>query len=235
MLDLLHLTVADHHVGAAREDRRPRASGSRAAGYWWSASVLTITSAPSFSEASMPGLEGGRQPLVVGQPDDVVDSVGPGHLDRPIGGAVVDDQPFDRSRSPPAGGAAPRAPGAGWPPRRGTGSGSRASPRGHGSHAPGRTGAGAPLKGGASPTTRLWKRCPAAGSAHAWWPSRSLSRLRGAGEPMAARARTPRPPTGRAPEASIGPTSAVSPSAPSTSPRRPILRSRTPGCSSPTS
>ena len=50
--------------------------GMSAARYWWSASVLTITSAPSFRAASMPGLEGGREALVVGQPDDVVDAAG---------------------------------------------------------------------------------------------------------------------------------------------------------------
>ena len=44
----------------------------------------------------MPGLEGGRQTLVVRQPDDVVDPVGPGDLDRAIGGAIVHDQPLDR-------------------------------------------------------------------------------------------------------------------------------------------
>ena len=42
-----------------------------------------------------PGLEGGGQTLVVGQADDVVDAVRPGHLDRAVGGAVVDDQPLD--------------------------------------------------------------------------------------------------------------------------------------------
>ena len=64
--------------------------------YWLSASVLTITSAPSFSAGVEPGLEGRRQALVVRQPDDVVDAVLARDLDGAVGGAVVDDEPLDR-------------------------------------------------------------------------------------------------------------------------------------------
>ena len=69
--------------------------GMSAALYWLSASVLTITSAPSFSEASRPGLEALREPLVVRQPHDVVDAVRARDLDRAVGGAVVDHEPLD--------------------------------------------------------------------------------------------------------------------------------------------
>ena len=43
-----------------------------------------------------PGLEAVGQPLVVGQPDDVVDAVLARHRDRAVGGAVVDHEPLDR-------------------------------------------------------------------------------------------------------------------------------------------
>ena len=42
------------------------------------------------------GLERGREALVVGQPDDVVDAVGVRDLGGPVGRAVVDHQPLDR-------------------------------------------------------------------------------------------------------------------------------------------
>jgi hypothetical protein len=60
-----------------------------------SASVLTITSAPSFSAGvdARPGRRG--EALVVGQADDVVDAVRARDLDRRVGRAVVDDQPLD--------------------------------------------------------------------------------------------------------------------------------------------
>ena len=50
--------------------------------YWLSASVLTITSAPSFSAGVEPGLEAGREALVVRQAHDVVDAVRARDLDR---------------------------------------------------------------------------------------------------------------------------------------------------------
>ena len=45
-------------------------------------------------------LEAVRQALVVRQPHDVVDAVRARDLDRPVGRAVVDDEPLDRRRSP---------------------------------------------------------------------------------------------------------------------------------------
>ena len=65
------------------------------ASYWLSASVLTITSAPSLSDASSPAWNAARQPLVVGQPHDVVDAVLARDLDRAVGRAVVDHEPLD--------------------------------------------------------------------------------------------------------------------------------------------
>ena len=65
------------------------------ASYWLSASVLTITSAPSLSAASRPGLERGGEALVLVQADDVVDAVLAGDLDGAVARAVVDDEPLD--------------------------------------------------------------------------------------------------------------------------------------------
>ena len=70
--------------------------GMSRASYWLSASVLTITSAPSLSAASRPAWKRGGEALVVGQADDVVDAVGLGDLDRAVRRAVVDDEPLDR-------------------------------------------------------------------------------------------------------------------------------------------
>jgi hypothetical protein len=50
---------------------------------------LTITSAPSLSERA-------GQPLVVGQADDVLDTVLARDGDRRVGRAVIDHQPLDR-------------------------------------------------------------------------------------------------------------------------------------------
>ena len=63
--------------------------------YWLSASVLTMTSAPSLSAGVQARLEAGGEALVVRQLHDVVDAVGARDLDRPVGGAVVDDEPLD--------------------------------------------------------------------------------------------------------------------------------------------
>ena len=43
-----------------------------------------------------PGLEAGREALVVGQPDDVLDPALAGDLDRAVGRAVVDHEQLDR-------------------------------------------------------------------------------------------------------------------------------------------
>ena len=64
--------------------------------YWLSASVLTIRSAPSLRLGVEAGLKGGRQALVVGEADDVLDPVGAGHVHRAVGGAVVDHEQLDR-------------------------------------------------------------------------------------------------------------------------------------------
>ena len=62
---------------------------------WLSASVLTITSAPSFRDASRPAWKAVCEALVVRQPDDVVDAVLARDLDRAVGRAVVDDEQLD--------------------------------------------------------------------------------------------------------------------------------------------
>ena len=63
------------------------------------------------------GLEAGGEALVVRQLDDVVDAVLARDLDRPVGRAVVDDEPLDdvECRAPREGGR--RASPGGWPPR----------------------------------------------------------------------------------------------------------------------
>ena len=48
----------------AREDRRDELAGCRAASYWLSASVLTITSAPSLRHASRPAWKPAARPLL---------------------------------------------------------------------------------------------------------------------------------------------------------------------------
>ena len=66
-----------------------------AAAYWLSASVLTMTSAPSLSEASRPAWKRVGQALVVGELDDVVDAEVAGDLDGAVGRPVVDDEVLD--------------------------------------------------------------------------------------------------------------------------------------------
>jgi hypothetical protein len=63
--------------------------------YWLSPSVLTMTSASELQAGVEPGLEGVGEPLVVREPDDVVDAVLTRDLHCAIGRAVVDDEPFD--------------------------------------------------------------------------------------------------------------------------------------------
>ena len=53
--------------------------GMSSAQYWLSASVLTMTSAPARSAASMPGGERPREALVAAEADDVVDARRLGH------------------------------------------------------------------------------------------------------------------------------------------------------------
>ena len=63
--------------------------------YWLSASVLTMTSAPSFSAASRPAWNAAARPLLFVSLTMWCDAVGAGDLDRAVGRAVVDDQHFD--------------------------------------------------------------------------------------------------------------------------------------------
>ena len=58
--------------------------------------MVTITSAPSFSAGVEAGLERNREALVRVEADDVVDAVLAGDAGRPVGRAVVDDEPLDR-------------------------------------------------------------------------------------------------------------------------------------------
>ena len=89
------LAVADDHVGLAGEDRRDqlRDVGAR---------VLVVgvgvddDVGAELQAGVEPGLEAGREPLVVGQPDDVLDPAFARHLDRAIGRAVVDHEQLDR-------------------------------------------------------------------------------------------------------------------------------------------
>ena len=60
------------------------------------------------------GLEGEGQALVVGELHDVVDAERPSHLDRAVGGAVVDDQPLDRVEARAPRGAGPASEIGSW-------------------------------------------------------------------------------------------------------------------------
>jgi hypothetical protein len=89
------LAVADDHVGGAREDRRDQLGDVGAVVLVVRVGVDDHVGA-QLEPRVQSGLEAGGQPLVVGQADDVVDAVVLGDLDRVVGRAVVDDQPFDR-------------------------------------------------------------------------------------------------------------------------------------------
>ena len=78
----------------------PRRIGSMSFGmssalYWLSASVLTMMSAPCAQAGIEPGHEAAREALMRAEIDDVIDAVGARDFDRPVGAAVVDDQPLD--------------------------------------------------------------------------------------------------------------------------------------------
>ena len=64
--------------------------------YWLSASVLTITSAPSFSPASSPAWKPAARPLLFVSRTMWSTPCCARDLDRAVGRAVVDDQPLDR-------------------------------------------------------------------------------------------------------------------------------------------
>ena len=122
VLDLGHLAVADHHVGPAGEDRRHQLRDVLAAVLVVGVGVDDHVGA-QLQRRIEAGLEGGREPLVVGQPDDVLDPVLARHLDRAVGGAVVDHQPLDLVEAIEARAGGRREWRAGSPPRSGRGSG----------------------------------------------------------------------------------------------------------------
>ncbi len=88
------LAIADHHVRLTAENRCHEL---------WDVLALILVIRVGVDDhvrsqlqpGVEPGLEGGGQPLVVGQADDVVDAALARYLNRPVGRAVVDDQPFD--------------------------------------------------------------------------------------------------------------------------------------------
>src|SRR5688572_9063103 len=94
VLDRHHLAVADDHVGAAGEDRTDQLDHVGAVVLVVGVGVDDHVGA-ELQGGVQAGLEAGGQPLVVRQPDDVVDAVLARDLDRAVGGAVVDDQPLD--------------------------------------------------------------------------------------------------------------------------------------------
>jgi hypothetical protein len=94
VLDVPHVAVADDHVGPPGHDRRhQRGDGVRR--------VLVVgVGVDDHVGAQLQGgveagLERGGQALVVRQLHDVVDAMGPGHLDGAVGRPVVDDEPLD--------------------------------------------------------------------------------------------------------------------------------------------
>ena len=116
VVDLADLAVADDHVGLAGEDRRHQLGDVGAAVLVVGVGVDDDVGA-ELQAGVEPGLEAGRQALVVGQADDVLDPVLARDLDRAVGRAVV-DRPAARSRRCRRSGAAGRrsSPGAS-PPR----------------------------------------------------------------------------------------------------------------------
>ena len=72
MLDLRHLAVADDHVGLPGEDRRDQLRDVGAAVLVVGVGVDDDVGA-ELQAGVEPGLEPRREPLVVGQPDDVLD------------------------------------------------------------------------------------------------------------------------------------------------------------------
>ena len=95
VLDRVDLTVADDHVRLAAQDRGDELRDVLALVLVVRVGVDDHVGA-ELQAGVEAGLERGREALVVGQADDVVDAVGARHLDRAVGRAVVDDQPFDR-------------------------------------------------------------------------------------------------------------------------------------------
>ena len=94
VLDRHHLAVADDHVGRAGDDRLDELEDVRPVVLVVGVGVDDHVGA-ELERRVQARLEAVRQPLVVGQPDDVVDAVGDRDLDGAIGRAVVDDEPLD--------------------------------------------------------------------------------------------------------------------------------------------
>ena len=91
---MLDLAVAHDHVGLAAQDRLDELRDVGPLVLVVGVGVDDHVGA-ELQPGVEPGLEGRGQSLVVGQPDDVVDAVLAGDLDRAIGRPVVDDQPLD--------------------------------------------------------------------------------------------------------------------------------------------
>ena len=94
VLDRVDLAIADDHVRVASEDRADELRDVRALVLVVGVGVDDHVRAELQSRVEA-GLERGREALVVGQLDDVIDAELARHLDRPIGRAIVDDQEFD--------------------------------------------------------------------------------------------------------------------------------------------
>src|SRR3954452_20950394 len=94
MLDRHHLAVADHHVRPPLEDRMDELGDVMAVVLVVGVRVDDDVGA-ELERRVEPGLEARGQPLVVRQAHHVVDALLARDLDRAVGRAVVDDQPFD--------------------------------------------------------------------------------------------------------------------------------------------
>jgi hypothetical protein len=94
VLDVLHLAVADDHVGVAGQHRADELGDVAAVVLVVAVGVDDDVGAELQARVEA-GLEGVGEALVVRQADDVVDAVLTGDLDGPVVGAVVDDEPLD--------------------------------------------------------------------------------------------------------------------------------------------
>jgi hypothetical protein len=95
VLDRGHVAVADHHVGGSGDNRGDELRDIGAA-------VLVVRVGvddhvgPQLQRRVHAGLECAREPLVVGQANDVLDAERARDVDRRVGRAVVDHEPLDR-------------------------------------------------------------------------------------------------------------------------------------------
>jgi hypothetical protein len=94
VLDVPHLPVADHHVGAVGCDRLDQPGDVRGAVLAVGVGVDDHVGAQLQSGVET-RLERRREPAVTGQPYQVIDAVAPRHLHRAVGRAIVDHEPFD--------------------------------------------------------------------------------------------------------------------------------------------